>query len=147
MLNKHKCSSRPLRLRRQLSLPKSFLQRVRMPWPTNGPAFRSMLFPQSLCYRRYSGESGSNGTNRGCLSYSSCWKQPRGRPPWDRNSSLAPELLSSTAWLDWFPYSIEIRRSTSEIPKGNVLGYCRNLGSLTYGNEYCIPGRAMSCTP
>ncbi len=23
-----------------------------MPWPRNGPAFRSMLFTQSLCYRR-----------------------------------------------------------------------------------------------
>ncbi len=38
------------------------------------------------------------------------------------------------------------RRSTSEISKGNVLGYYRNLGSLRYGNEYCVPGRAMSCT-
>ncbi len=27
--------------------------------------------------------------------------------------------------------------STSEISKGNVLGYFRNLGSLRYGNEYC----------
>ncbi len=37
------------------------------------------------------------------------------------------------------------RRSTSEISKGNMLGYYRNLGSLRYGNEYCVPGRAMSC--
>ncbi len=42
---------------------KSFLQRARMPWPMNGPAFRSMLSSQSLCYRRYSGESGNNGTS------------------------------------------------------------------------------------
>ncbi len=27
-----------------------------MPWPMNGPSFRSMLSPQSLCYRRYSGK-------------------------------------------------------------------------------------------
>ncbi len=56
-------------------------------------------------------------------------------------------LHHSTAWLDWFPYSVDTRRSTSEILKGNILGYYRNLGSLRYGNEYCIPGRAMSCTP
>ncbi len=56
-------SSRPLHLWRQLSLPNLFLQLVWMPWPTNGPAFRSMLSPQSLCYRRYSGESGNNGTS------------------------------------------------------------------------------------
>ncbi len=29
----------------------------------DSPAFRSMLFPQSLCYSRYSGELGSNGTS------------------------------------------------------------------------------------
>ncbi len=45
-----------------------------------------------------------------------------------------------------FPYSI-LRRSTSGISKGNILGYYRNLGSLRYGNKYCVPGRAMSCTP
>ncbi len=53
----------------------------------------------------------------------------------------------STPWLDWFPYRIEIWRSTSEISKRNVLGYNPNLGSLRYGNEYCVPGRAMSCRP
>ncbi len=52
----------------------------------------------------------------------------------------------STAWLDWFPYSVETRRNTSDISKGNVLGYYRNLGSLKYENEYCVPGHAMSCT-
>ncbi len=41
----------------------SFSQRAWMPWPTIGPAFRSLLSFQLLCYRRYSGESGSNGTN------------------------------------------------------------------------------------
>ncbi len=56
-------------------------------------------------------------------------------------------LHHSTAWLDWFPYSVDTRRSTSEILKGNILGYYRNLGSLRYGNEYCIPGHAISCTP
>ncbi|KAL0151921.1 hypothetical protein M9458_052773 [Cirrhinus mrigala] len=30
------------------------------------------------------------------------------------------------------------------VSKGNVLGYCRNLGSLRYGNEYCVTGHAMS---
>ncbi|KAL0201208.1 hypothetical protein M9458_004395, partial [Cirrhinus mrigala] len=29
------------------------------------------------------------------------------------------------------------------VSKGNVLGYCRNLGSLRYGNEYCVTGRAI----
>ncbi len=49
-------SSRPLRLRGQLSLPNLF-------YKEHGcPTFRSMLFPQSLCYRKYSGESGNNGT-------------------------------------------------------------------------------------
>ncbi len=40
-----------------------FLQRAQMPWPTNGPAFHSILSLQSLCYHRYSGESGNNGTS------------------------------------------------------------------------------------
>ncbi len=42
-----------------------FLHGARMPWPTNGPAFHSMLPPppQSLCYRKYSDESGNNGTS------------------------------------------------------------------------------------
>ncbi len=35
----------------------------------------------------------------------------------------------STAWLYLFPYK-HLRRSTSEISKGNVLGYYRNLDSL-----------------
>ncbi len=55
--------SRPLRLRRQLSVPNVFLQRARMPRPTNGPAFRSMLSLQLLCYCRYSCESGNNCTS------------------------------------------------------------------------------------
>ncbi len=41
----------------------SFLQRAQMPCPTNGPAFHSMLSPQSHCYQRYSGELGNNGTS------------------------------------------------------------------------------------
>ncbi len=55
----------------------------------------------------------------------------------------------SMAWLDWFPAShwTGLRRSMSIISKGKVLGYYRNLGSLRYGNEYCVPGRAMNCTP
>ncbi len=28
--------------------------------------------------------------------------------------------------------------------KGTVLGYLRNLGSLSYGNEYCVPCRTMT---
>ncbi len=41
----------------------SFLQGARMPLPTIGPAFRSTLSPRSLCYWKYSGESGNNGTS------------------------------------------------------------------------------------
>ncbi len=37
------------------------------------------------------------------------------------------------------------RGSTSEISKGNALSYFRNLGSLRYGNEGCVPGHAISC--
>ncbi len=40
-----------------------------------------------------------------------------------------------------------ISRVKSVISKGNILGYYRNLGSLRYGNEYCVPGRAMNCMP
>ncbi len=43
-------------------------------------------------------------------------------------------------------HTASYRRSASGISKGNVLGYYRNLGFLRYGNEYCVPGRAMSCT-
>ncbi len=51
----------------------------------------------------------------------------------------------STAWLYWFPICVlNKRRSTIEVSKGNVLCYYRNLGSLRYGNEYCIPCRAMA---
>ncbi len=50
----------------------------------------------------------------------------------------------STAWLDWFPY---LRRYLDAVRvkyrKGTYSVYYRNLG---YGNEYCVPGRAMSCT-
>ncbi len=53
----------------------------------------------------------------------------------------------SMALLDVFPYSVDTRRSTSEISKWNVLGHYCNLGSLRYENEYCVPGHAMSCTP
>ncbi len=41
----------------------SFLQGARIPWPMNGQAFHSMLFPQTLCYRRYSEKSGNDGTS------------------------------------------------------------------------------------
>ncbi len=44
-------------------------------------------------------------------------------------------------------HTASYRHSTSGISKGNVLGYYCNLGSLRYGNDYCIPGCAMSCTP
>ncbi|KAI2668545.1 Gag-Pro-Pol polyprotein [Labeo rohita] len=36
------------------------------------------------------------------------------------------------------------RRSTSVVSIGNVLGYCHNLGSLRYGNEYCVTSHTMS---
>ncbi len=48
----------------------SFLQGVRMPWPMNGSAFRSMLSPSRSATACTLPPSG--GTNRGCLSYSSC---------------------------------------------------------------------------
>ncbi len=56
---------------------------------------------------------------------------------------LAFELFHIIARHDW----TGLRRSTSVISKGNVLGFYCNLGSLRYGNEYCVPGRAMNCTP
>ncbi len=40
----------------------------------------------------------------------------------------------STVWLYLLPYK-RLRRSTSEISKGNVLGHNHNLGSLTYGTS------------
>ncbi len=52
-------SSRPLHLRRQLSLPNLFHKEHGCP----GPVFRFMLSLKSLCNRRYSGKSGSNATN------------------------------------------------------------------------------------
>ncbi len=51
----------------------------------------------------------------------------------------------SMVWLYWFPYRV-FDAVRVKYRKGNVLGYYRNLGSLRYGNEYCVPGRAMSCT-
>ncbi len=64
------------------------------------------------------------------------------REPWFR-------VVPCIARRDWTGShtSVDTRRSTSEISKGNILGYYRNLGSLRYGNEYCVPGYAMSCTP
>ncbi len=54
--------SRPLSPPKTTLTAQYFLQRARLPCPTNGPAFCSMLSLQSLCYRRYSGEPGNNGT-------------------------------------------------------------------------------------
>ncbi len=56
--------------------------------------------------------------------------------------------LSTLARRDWiqFPYASLSRRSTSGVSTGNVLGYCRNLGSLRYGTStayFAVPG---SCT-
>ncbi len=59
-----------------------------------------------------------------------CWVVPR----------------QSTAWLYLFPYK-RLQRSTSEVSKGNVLSYYCNLLLPEIWNEYCIPGRAMRCTP
>ncbi len=44
---------------------------------------------------------------------------------------------STLARRDWieFPYASLSRRSTSGVSTGNVLGYCRNLGSLRYGTS------------
>ncbi len=45
-----------------------------------------------------------------------------------------------------FPYASLSRCSTSGVSTGNVLGYCRNLGSLRYGTStayFAVPG---SCT-
>ncbi len=40
-----------------------FFTKARMPWHASGPVFRSMLSFQPRCYRRYSGESGNDGTS------------------------------------------------------------------------------------
>ncbi len=61
---------------------------------------------------------------------------------WKLVLALRSSILFSKDWT-----GSKTRRTTSEISKGNVLGNYSNLGSLRYGNEYCIPGRAMSCTP
>ncbi len=50
----------------------------------------------------------------------------------------------STAWLNLFPYK-RLRRSTSEISKGNVLGYDRNLGSLGAARLGCFLRRNLIC--
>ncbi len=44
----------------------------------------------------------------------------------------------SMAWLFLFPYK-HLRRSTSEISKGSVLSYYRNLGSLEYETSTAFP--------
>ncbi len=54
--------------------------------------------------------------------------------------SLGFELFHVIARHDCTGSIQRLRSSTSEISKGNVLGYYRNLGSLRNGNEYCIPG-------
>ncbi len=61
--------------------------------------------------------------------------------------SLGFESFPLIARRDCTVFIPHLQRSMREISKGNVLGYYRNLGSLKYGNEYCVPGRAMSCTP
>ncbi len=54
--------------------------------------------------------------------------------------SLGFELFHIIARRDCTGSIQRLRCSTSEISKGNILGYYRNLGSLRYGNEYCVPG-------
>ncbi len=91
-------SSRPLQLRRQLSLPNLFTRStdtLAHEWPSLPLyAFPPVaLLPQVLRRVREQRHkliliAPSGGTNHGCLSYSSCWKQPRCRYPWDRTSSL-----------------------------------------------------------
>ncbi len=63
--------------------------------------------------------------------------------------SLGFELFRDIAQRDWTGShtSIDTRCSTSEISKENILGYYRNLSSLRYGNEYCVLGSVMTCTP
>ncbi len=54
-------ASRPIHLRRQLSLPNIFHKEhdaLAHEWPS-----LPLCFPSNLCYCRYSGESGSNGTS------------------------------------------------------------------------------------
>ncbi len=53
-------SSRPLRFRRQLSLPNLFYKEHGYPGPRMAQP-SALLSPQSLCCRRYSGEPGNNG--------------------------------------------------------------------------------------
>ncbi len=56
-------SSRPLCLRRQLSLPNLFDKEHGCPGPRVAQSSALCFSLQSLYYRRYSGESGNNGTN------------------------------------------------------------------------------------
>ncbi len=62
--------------------------------------------------------------------------------PWQVRCSCPPTIARRGCTDS--PCVLSKRRSTSEVSKGNVLGYYRNLGSLKYGNEYCVPCRAMA---
>ncbi len=92
-------SSKPLRLQRQLSLPNLFYKEHGCPGPR-------MVQPSAQCFSpsrsAIAGTQASQGTTAladfnippleeptvGVGSYFSCWKQPCGRSPWDRTSSL-----------------------------------------------------------
>ncbi len=57
-------------------------------------------------------------------------------PTWNLQCWVVPR--HSIAWLFLFPYK-HLRRSTSEISKGNVLSYYRNLGSLEHETSTAFP--------
>ncbi len=91
-------SSRPLRLRRQLSLPNLFYKEHGYPGPRMAQPFALCFSPFTLLLqvlRRVREQrhkliliAPPGGTNRGCRSYSSRGKQLSVRSPWDGTSSL-----------------------------------------------------------
>ncbi len=95
-------SSRPLRLQRQLSLSNLFYKEHGCPGPW-------MAQPSALCFlpsrSATAGTQASQGTAQAYsnsppleeptvgVSYSSCWKQPRGQSPWDGTFSLKQKAM------------------------------------------------------
>ncbi len=76
-----------------------FCGRARVDLCTSGPVFRSMLSLQSLCYRRYSGGSGSNGIKLILIAF-------RRNQPWVSELFLLlvrRDLLSQVNGTIWHP--------------------------------------------
>ncbi len=101
-------SSRPLCLRRQLSLPNLFHEEHGCPGPrvaqlpslcvpSNCSATAGTQTSQGTTAQASSNRPPPGGTSRGCLSYSSCSKQP----PWP--IPLRRDLLSQANGTLWHP--------------------------------------------